>query len=216
VLNCFGGAAGQHACRVADALGMREVLLHPHAGVLSAYGIGLADMRLTREQAVEVPLDEAGIADIGQRFAALEKEGEAELVAQGVARERLSARRRVFLKYAGTDAALDVPWGTAEEMRAAFAGVYRQRFGFAADGRAIIVESIQAEIIGRSDAVAEPALAAGAPRGPEAVPVRAKARVFLDGEWREAPVFHRADLLPGDRIAVPALIVEDHGSVVLE
>src|SRR5690606_14528816 len=137
------------------------------------------------------------------------REGEAALAAQGVPRGRLATRRRAFLKYAGTDTALDVPFGTAAAMRAAFDEVYRQRFGFAADGRAILVETIQAEIIGRSEAVAEPALPGGAPRAPGAIPVQAKARIFLDGDWHEAPVFRRADLLPGDSIAAPALIVED-------
>jgi 5-oxoprolinase (ATP-hydrolysing) len=119
-LQCFGGAGGQHACLVADALGMETVFIHPFAGVLSAYGMGLADQTVIREAAVEAPLQAEGMAGLATRLDALEQAGRAELVRQGAPERGLHAARRLHLRYAGTDSFLPVPFGPHGEVLAAF------------------------------------------------------------------------------------------------
>ncbi|WP_305793722.1 hydantoinase/oxoprolinase family protein, partial [Roseomonas sp. TAS13] len=146
-LQCFGGAGGQHACLVADELGMETVFVHPFAGVLSAYGMGLADASVIREAAVEKPLSPEGMADLAARLDALAEEGRAELLRQGNAAARLSVQRRLHLRYAGTDAFLPVEFGDHEAVLASFTEAHRRRFGFASPERAVIVEACIAEAI---------------------------------------------------------------------
>ena len=171
-LQCFGGAGGQHACRVADALGMNRVFVHPLAGVLSAYGMGLADQSVMREAAVELPLA-AALDAAGATVDALARDAEGELLRQGVGRERLRVHRRVHVRYEGTDSALVVPFGSADEIRAAFEVAYRQRFAFLMPERGLIVEAVSVEAVGQGDAPSEPVVAlqpaqAGAGRGDRA------------------------------------------------
>ncbi|MBZ0250248.1 MAG: 5-oxoprolinase, partial [Burkholderiales bacterium] len=151
-LQCFGGAGGQHACLVADELGMTQVYIHPLAGVLSAYGMGLAQVRALREEAVERPLAEA-IAELGERADRLGAQCAAELEAQGSQVERVE--KRAHLKYQGTDTSLAVALGTAEEMRAGFERLYRARFSFLMPGRDLVAEAVSVEAVGRSDAPEE-------------------------------------------------------------
>src|SRR5690606_24886727 len=127
-LQCFGGAGGQHACLVADALGMTRVFVHPLAGVLSAYGMGLADQIAMRERSLEEPLDEAGLAAARARLAAIGDEARAEVEGQGVDRARVELRPRVHVRYAGTDTALVVPLGDLDAIRRDFDAAYRQRY----------------------------------------------------------------------------------------
>ncbi len=209
-LACFGGAGGQHACLVADELGMEAVFLHPFAGVLSAYGMGLADQGVIREAPVERVLDQAAplLPDI---YARLEAEGRAALAAQGADPAALVATRRLHLRYAGTDAVLVLPEGsTADD----FEALHRARFGFASPGRAVVVESAVVETVFPGDAVAEPALAARpdgqAPTAIDTVPL------FTGGAAHDAPVFERTALLAGDRIAGPALVREANATTVIE
>ncbi len=145
LLNCFGGAGGQHACLVAEALGMNTVLVHPLAGVLSAYGIGLAPVSAQRERTVETPLAE-GLPD--SLLATLEAETRAELVAQGVAATDIAVTRRLHLRYAGADTALMVPATDPETARGAFEAAHRQRFGFVLPERAVQVEAVSVEALG--------------------------------------------------------------------
>jgi 5-oxoprolinase (ATP-hydrolysing) len=161
VLSTFGGAGGQHACAVADALGLTRVLIHPLAGALSAYGIGLADVTAMRETAVEAPLTGDLAARLGDDvLRPLEEAARAELTAHGVAPDAIRVLRRAHLRYDGTDTPIPVPSGTAADMTAAFESAYRRRFSFLMPGKPVIVEavSVEANDSGRpSDQQAAPA-----------------------------------------------------------
>ncbi|MCW8086954.1 hydantoinase B/oxoprolinase family protein [Sabulicella glaciei] len=213
-LTSFGGAGGQHACLVADELGMETVFLHPFAGVLSAYGMGLADQSVIREAAVEQPLAPEAMAGLGERLAALEAEGRAELARQGAEPEALRAEHRLHLRYAGTDAFLPVSMGDHATVLAAFTEAHRARFGFATPERPVIVEAALAEVTMPGEAVREAPLA---PRAPgEAMPELDRVRLFAAGAWHEAPVLDREALRAGDRIPGPALVREAIATIVVE
>ncbi len=169
VLNVFGGAGGQHACAVADALGVSSVLIHPLAGVLSAYGIGLADIVAMREQAVEAPLTGALITELPQILEPLERDARAEVQAEGVPASRISAERRVHLRYEGTDSALVVPEGPLAQMTAAFEAAYTRRFSFLMPGKTILAEAVSVEVTGAAHDADTTAWPAGAQ---DAEPVR--------------------------------------------
>jgi 5-oxoprolinase (ATP-hydrolysing) len=150
-LQSFGGAAGQHACLVADALGMSRVFVHPLAGVLSAYGMGLADQTAMREASLELPLDAAGLAAAHERLALLGQAAKAEVLAQGVAPEKLQLHQRLHIRYQGTDTALVVPLAEAATVQAAFEAAYRQRFAFLMPGRALVIEAVSVEAVGAGE-----------------------------------------------------------------
>ena len=156
LLNVFGGAGGQHACAVADALGMSKVLIHPLAGVLSAYGIGLADIVAMREQAVEAPLTEALIAALPQTLQPLEHDARAEVEAdaEGTRESRITATHRAHLRYDGTDTAVIVPVGSLAEMTAAFEAEYARRFSFLMPDKTIIAEAVSVEVTGAQENLA--------------------------------------------------------------
>ncbi len=211
-LCCFGGAAGQHACLVADALAMTRVFIHPFAGVLSAYGMGLADQTAMREKAVEARLDESGLAQVNEALEILGEEARGELQGQGVEAARVRVLKRVHLKYEGTDTALLVALGTLEEMSAAFEAAYRQQYSFLMPGKALIVEAVSAEAIGASDAVSEAAAASnkGEPVAADTV------RMFTQGRWHATPVYRRDELGAGSRVSGPAIIAETNATTVVE
>ncbi|MEP9400479.1 hydantoinase B/oxoprolinase family protein [Sphingomonas silueang] len=202
-LQCFGGAGGQHACRVAEVLGMRTVLIHPFAGVLSAYGMGLADKAAIRQQSVERPLG-SPLDDI---VAALGAEAARE-VGPG-ARQVVTVR----LRYDGTDTALGVDRADADAMRSAFEGAHRARFGFVSPDRAIVVESVVVEAIVAGEPVTPVPLP---PRGGGLPPPVGHVAVWTGGAEHRTPVHDRADLRPGDRIAGPALIREAIATTMVE
>jgi 5-oxoprolinase (ATP-hydrolysing) len=213
-LTSFGGAGGQHACLVADALGMKTVFIHGLAGVLSAYGMGLADQSAMREQAVEERLDERGAAALAARLDALAAAAAGELRAQGVADARIDVVKRVHLRYEGTDSALVVAFGAIESMQAEFEAAYKRRFSFLMPARALIVEAVSVEALGHSEAPPE-TIAASAPRGGglrafETVPM------FGAGAWHASAVYRRADIRPGDRIDGPAIVAEENATTVVE
>ncbi len=212
-LASFGGAGGQHACLVADALGMTTVFFHPLSGVLSAYGMGLADIRANREHAVEAPLDEKNLAALAPIVAELTEETRAEIAGQGVDAGRIAHVPRLHLRYAGTDTALIVAHGTLDEVRARFETAHRKRFGFIAGEKPVVVEAVSVEAIGKDAQVAEKP-AARARRG-NATPARTT-RFYSDGAWHEAPVYRREDIGPGDAFAGPAIVVEPHQTIVVE
>src|SRR3954451_11266497 len=165
-LQCFGGAGGQHACLVADELGMETVFIHPYAGVLSAYGMGLADQTFMREQAVEVPFAAAEMEGLEALAARLAKEARAALVKQGAEAGRITVRRLLHLRYAGTEAALIVEFGPLEAVVQNFTEAHRSRFGFATPERPITVEAVAVEVTAAGEAVQEehlPRRAAGSP-----------------------------------------------------
>ncbi|MFC4167759.1 hydantoinase B/oxoprolinase family protein [Teichococcus aestuarii] len=213
-LQCFGGAGGQHACLVADELGMETVFIHPFAGVLSAYGMGLADQGVIQEAAIEAPLSPEGMEALAERIAGLEAEGRAALEAQGAEPARLRAEPRLHLRYAGTDSFLPVPFGDHAAVLEAFTEAHRRRFGFATPERPVLVEACVVEVIAPGEAVEEPRLpprAAGeAPAAVDTVPL------FTGGTEHAAPVLDREALRAGDRIAGPALIRERTATTVVE
>jgi 5-oxoprolinase (ATP-hydrolysing) len=211
-LQCFGGAGGQHACRVADALGMERVFAHPLAGVLSAYGMGLADQSAMREAAIELPLAQAH-AMVASRLDALAREAEDELRQQGLARAALHTHRRVHVRYAGTDSALLVPFGSEAEIRAGFEAAYQQRFAFLMRERALVVEAVSVEAVGAGDAPpeAERPLHAAA-----AAPTAQTVRLFSGGRWWDAALVQREQALPSMHIDGPAIIAERNATTVVE
>ncbi len=149
-LCCFGGAGGQHACAVADALGMTTVFLHPLAGVLSAYGMGLADVRVMRERAVELRLADDIAAELERALAALEMEAHEEMRRQGIEVGRVELLRRIHLRYEGTDAALVVPMGDRATIIAGFEAAHRQRYGFIVPDKGHVVEAVSVELVGHT------------------------------------------------------------------
>ena len=213
-LQCFGGAGGQHACLVADELGMETVFIHPFAGVLSAYGMGLADQAVIREAAVEAPFTADAINDLTARLEALVAAGREELARQGADPARLQAARRLHLRYAGTDTFLPVAFGAHQEVLAAFTEAHRRRFGFATPERQVIVEACIAEVTAPGEAVREAALpprAAGdAPKPLDSI------ALFTGGAEHAAPVHDRDALCAGDRIKGPALLREANATTVVE
>jgi 5-oxoprolinase (ATP-hydrolysing) len=213
VLNCFGGAGGQHACLVADALGITRVLIHPLSGVLSAYGIGLASIRATRTKAVLAPLDHQGLTAMAKTREGLEVEARKELASQGVAREATSITAQAHLRYAGTDSSLPIPVASLGSMRARFERAHRKRFGFVSPERDIEIEAVEVEAAGGGEPPKEPDLAVSASGVPEP---EAHTDIFTGEVWLEAPVFLRDSLSPGHRLDGPALIIEDHQTVVIE
>ncbi|HSO41521.1 MAG TPA: hydantoinase B/oxoprolinase family protein, partial [Rhodospirillales bacterium] len=215
VLNCFGGAGGQHACLVADALGMSRVLIHPFAGVLSAYGMGLADIRSLREQAVEAPLEAAALPALAERVDALAEAARAEVEAQGVAADIVSVLRRVHLRYAGTDTALQVAFAGLNEMETAFTRLHRQRFGFVMEGRGLIAEAVSVEAVGATGEGEADLLDLPAQARPAPTPV-AMVRARFDGRWSDVPLHRREVLRPGHVVPGPAIIAEANATTVIE
>jgi 5-oxoprolinase (ATP-hydrolysing) len=177
-LQCFGGAGGQHACLVADALGMTRVLVHPLAGVLSAYGMGLADQNVIREQAVELPLDAAALPTLDEKLDALAHAARAELQRQQLSAAAVRVQRRVHVRYEGSDSALVVLHGDLATITAAFEAAYRQRFAFLMQGKRLIVEAVSVEAVVAGDAPAEPRHAVHPVRD---VPRRETVRMYSGG-----------------------------------
>ena len=217
-LQCFGGAGGQHACLVADALGMQRVLVHPLAGVLSAYGMGLADQTVMREQSVEARLAEEALPAIAAALDALAEAASAELGGSGLPGGSVVVHRRVHVRYEGSDTALVVPFGPLADVVTAFEAAYRQRFAFLLQGKALIVEAVSVEAVVAGEAPVERTLPL---HGKREVPRRETVRMFtvgLDGSpaWHEAALVVREDLRVGDTLHGPAVIAEKNATTVVE
>ncbi|MBE0584842.1 MAG: hydantoinase B/oxoprolinase family protein, partial [Desulfofustis sp.] len=213
-MNCFGGAGGQHACLVADALGMTRIFLHPFAGVLSAYGMGLADITAMREVQIEQVLDGQVLDTIESKSRPLVEAARQEVARQGVAEADIVVLRRVHIRYEGTDTSLAVVAGAVEIMREAFEQAHRQRFGFIARERRLMVEAVSIEAIGAGE-VQDDELIDDGPGDQSFEPI-ARADVFMAGQWQTTPLFDRAGLEPGQAIEGPAIIIEPTGTVVVE
>ncbi|MFF7717448.1 hydantoinase B/oxoprolinase family protein [Streptomyces sp. NPDC007988] len=213
-LTCFGGAGGQHACAVADALGINTVIVPPLAGVLSAYGIGLADATAMREQSVEAELGEDTLVRVRELCDELAGRTRADLRDDAVPDEAISTRARVLIRYAGTDAGMPVPLGTEAGMREAFTAAHRERYAFTMD-KPLVVEAVSVEAVGRAGPHGTVAVeeATGAP-GPGKV--RDTVRVFLDGRRVDAPLLRRKDLSPGDTVEGPAIVAEADATTVVD
>ena len=217
-LCCFGGAGGQHAARVAESLGVRTVLIHPLAGVLSAYGIGVADLRVVRQRSIEARFAADVLPLLAAEFEALTAAALAELRAQGADAHRARCERRARLKVAGTDASLVVDWPPGRELddvRRAFDDSHARHFGFrAVEASALIVEAIELEaILPGADELAAVAPLALADGTPQPLTVR---RVWCGDGWRDTPIYDRAALGVGATLTGPALIIEAHATTVVE
>jgi 5-oxoprolinase (ATP-hydrolysing) len=212
-LQCFGGAGGQHCCRVADALGMERIFLHPLAGVLSAYGMGLADIRSLRETQVEHPLAASDLAEVLARaFLPLMTAVQAEVQGQGVAGDQIQVLAKAYLRYSGTDSSLEVDLGEAEAMRLSFEAAHKQRFGFITPERPVMVEALVVEAVGCTEPLVEPEL----PQSDSHPQPEQQVALWVGGDWQQTPLYLRFHLNPGQRIEGPALIIEPIGTVVLE
>ncbi|MBA3772215.1 MAG: hydantoinase B/oxoprolinase family protein [Ramlibacter sp.] len=212
-LQCFGGAGGQHACLVADALGMSRVFVHPLAGVLSAYGMGLADQSTIREQSIELPLAEHALDTIAAQLEALGAAARADLESQQVAAGAVMVHRRVHVRYEGSDSALVVPFGDLATIASDFEAAYRQRFAFLMQGKGMMVEAVSVEAVVAGDAPAELRHQVHPARD---VRRRETVRMYSGGQWHQAALVVREDLRPGDLIAGPAIIAEKNATTVVE
>ncbi|WP_066949049.1 hydantoinase B/oxoprolinase family protein [Streptomyces lushanensis] len=228
-LTSFGGAGGQHACAVADALGIDTVIVPPLAGVLSAYGIGLADATAMREQSVEAELTEQTLRRVRELCDSLAGRTRAELIADSVPDSAISTRARVLLRYAGTDAALPVALDGVPAMTAAFEGEHRARYAFIMD-KPLVVEAVSVEAVGTSGPHApyRPRPSGSPPpqsppsEHPPSEPPPGEARpyasvsMFSEGRRRGTPLYLREELRPADTVTGPAVIAETDATTVVE
>ncbi len=212
-LCCFGGAGGQHACLVADSLGMDSVFIHPLAGVLSAYGMGLAEVRAMREQTVEEALSYELASRLRQRCGDLAADAMDELAAQDIQRANMRVLPKAHVRYTGTDASLLVDMADRDGLTHNFAEAHRKRFGFVIAGRDLVVEAVSVEVAGVTAAVEDPLQEKAT--GREA-PVLAKHRLWCDGSFQQACFYDRRNLHPGDAVRGPAVIVESVATTVVE
>jgi 5-oxoprolinase (ATP-hydrolysing) len=211
VLNGFGSAAGQHVCLMADTLGMRQVLLHPLSGLLSAFGIGLSSVRASRERSLEVPLDAAGITAAEAQAATMWAEAQNELASQGVAPEALRSKTLVHLRYEATEVALPIALADAASMRRDFEAAHAQRFGFVSPEKHVVIAMVEVEAEGGGDEVARITPPAAIPGAPVS-----RARFYAQGAWHEGDVWRRESLAASQTVSGPAVIVEANQTVVVE
>ncbi|MTH96787.1 hydantoinase B/oxoprolinase family protein [Roseibium sp. RKSG952] len=211
-LTCFGGAGGQAGCRVADSLGMKTVILHPFSGILSAYGMGLADIRADRQKAVVKTLDETLMPELAALRDELAAVTEAELEKQGIDAKDRSTKATAHLRYDGTDTPLPVALGDVTEMRTAFEDAHRKQFGFAYESKPMVVEALEVETFGGGAGLSE--------QNRTLIRIEAEAAkttdMFSDGTWHTANIFKREALRPGMKVTGPALIIEPHATIVVE
>src|SRR4051812_19301511 len=212
-LNCFGGAGGQHACLVADALGMTTVLIHPFSSLLSAYGMGLADIRATRQQAIEEPFGAKSLASLNKIAKRLAKEVSAEVAGQGVPAKTIKGHVRAHIRYAGTDTALVVKAGTLSAMKSAFEKAHKAQFGFVDRKKDLVIEAVSVEAVGGGAKFKEKTLKTTRAKLPS--PAR-RTKFFSDGKWHRATVHTRDQLAPGHKVKGPAIVIEPHQTVVVE
>ncbi len=212
-LQCFGGAGGQHACAVADALGMSKILIHPMAGVLSAYGMGLAAQSLIKELALEKTLQDSLWPELRNTLSELAVQAQTALQNQIIGGGELHTRERVHIRYAGTDSALMVPMGSLQEVKQAFEEAYLRRFAFIMSDKALVVEAVSVEAVLAGEPMPEKLQDLLPSRGR---PAHTSTRMYLNGAWQEAALVRREDMQAGDVLTGPALVVERHATIVIE
>ncbi len=210
-LTTFGGAGGQHACAVADSLAMTRVLAHPLAGVLSAYGMGLAEQTTMRERSVELRLDEDNLRKAALQLDELARQALGEFESQ----DEVRVRRSLQLRYEGTDTALPVSWAALPEMVRAFEAGYRQRFAFLMKDRPLVIESAVVEASKANAALAQDPQAVRAQHQQPALPLT-RCTVYSEGQWRDTPLFQREQLAVGQAIEGPAILVEATATTFVE
>jgi 5-oxoprolinase (ATP-hydrolysing) len=212
LLVAFGGAAGQHACAVARELGMRQVLLHPDAGLLSAYGIGMAPVARHKSQGVYRPYSEQAVQELREVFERLAEEGRGEVLAEGVAAEMIAVHRSLELRYQGQEAALLVAEPDGATYADAFAAGHRQLYGYVYEGRPLEIVAARSEVSGSAADVSIDARPAQRRRPDPS----ATTRTFFDAAWHTCGVFFRGSLVPGDIIVGPAIVCEDSSTAVID
>lgn len=213
VLCCFGGAGGQVACLIADTLGMKKIFLHPYAGVLSAYGMGLADVRAIREGGVEQPLTQALIPELQQLMEYLETQARSEI---NEAHNQVEIVRKINLKYEGTNSILTVNFtNDVVMMQQEFEIEHKSRYGFIQLEKNLIVESASVEVIQKMDTPEEPLIIRTRPlnQAPTSVEI---VRMFSTDKWYNTPVYRREDLQPEDSFNGPAIVIEKISTIVVE
>ncbi|MEO0767960.1 MAG: hydantoinase B/oxoprolinase family protein [Cyanobacteria bacterium J06649_4] len=214
-LCCFGAAGGQHACRLAESLGMETVIIDSYAGVLSAYGMGLADRRVLKEKSMEAELTDAVMPFLTAQVDKLSQAAIDELKASGAADIRVfDAAQQLHIRYAGTDSALGVDFGTLENMRAQFTQRYQQQYGITLPDKPLMVATMAVEAIGKTSAPAKKTY----PYFPKGSALKAVSTVslFSENQWHQAPIFKREDIAFGDLLQGPAIIAEQTGTIVVE
>ncbi|MEM1047976.1 MAG: hydantoinase B/oxoprolinase family protein [Pseudomonadota bacterium] len=211
-LACFGGAGGQHACQIADTLGMRRVLIHPLSGILSAYGMGLADIRASRQQGIVKRLEDGLFEVLRTEEARLTDLAVGELCDQGLEDDRIATTTRLHLRYEGTDTPLPVTFADRNAMVAAFERLHKTQFGFVTRDKPIVVEALEVEAVGGGADIVEPDL----PTTEAAANAAEQTRFYSGGRWHHAGIHERTALRPGHIVTGPALIVEDHQTIVIE
>ncbi|AFZ08278.1 5-oxoprolinase (ATP-hydrolysing) [Oscillatoria nigro-viridis PCC 7112] len=220
-LCCFGGAGGQHACAIADALGMKRVFIHPYAGVLSAYGMGLADVRAIRERAIEQQLNAALLPDLHYILTELEADGKRELNRRGADntedKSEVLVVKKLRLKYQGSDSVLAVNFADKiEVMQAEFEAAHRQRYSFIMPEKPLIVEAVSVEVVERMDVPEASTISPSCGTGILPVQPISTVQMYVAGGWRATPVYQRDDLRSHDCISGPAMIVEATGTNIIE
>ena len=215
ILQCFGGAGGQHACQVADTLGMTKVFVHPFAGVLSAYGMGLADIRAMREQAVEAKLESGALAGLDQQLDVLAADARGELHEQGITDAKIKMLKRLHLRYDGTDTPLIVDFGDVDAIKGQFEEQHKQRYGFVMSEKPLVVEAVAVEAVGETQSLPDAEAKADNTDAvaPDALATRA---VVFDGTSEDTPFYKREDMKPGATVRGPAVIVEPVGTTVID
>ena len=211
-LSCFGGAGGQHACLVADSLGIKQIHLHQYAGVLSAYGIGLADSKTINDLAIESTLNNEIISSLSSGFNELKSDGKKELISQNLNEELFDYFNRVFLRYNGSDSSLAVRFDDYKAMKSSFESTHKARFGFISPEKSLIVESIQVEVSCRSDQFDTEEIQIQTLK----TKTLATNDVFIGGEIQKTIFYNRSDIAPNDLISGPAVIIESTSTIVIE
>ena len=212
-LTCFGGAGGQHACLVADRLGMHTIFIHPFASILSAYGMGLADIRSQRTETFQQVMDASGLEALNEAFARLKTHTSEELLEQGIDESVQTHSATVFLRYQGTDTTLPVSHGAMDKMQQDFEAQHTAQYGFISPDKEIIVESISMESAGGGQDINEPLY----PLTNDVLPAAQNStQIFSAGAWHNTPIYQLDQLLPGHNVPGPAIIIEDNGTVIVE
>ena len=212
-LCCFGGAGGQHACLIADVLGIKRIFIHPYAGVLSAYGIGLADIRILKEKSLEAELKSELLGNLRQVFQELISVAQEELSRQQVTIKNMTIVQKVHLKYSGTDSSLIVDFASLEQMRSQFEQEYQQRYGFRFTDKNLVVETISVELICPTYTPKSRITERQNDRAPQAITT---VKIYTTDAWYETPIYQRETLQPGDIVDSPAIIIEPTGTNIVE
>ncbi|MHA1179636.1 MAG: hydantoinase B/oxoprolinase family protein [Alphaproteobacteria bacterium] len=217
-LNCFGSAGGQHACLIADTLGIEAVLIHPLSGLLSAYGMGLAHIRASRERSIEAPLNADTMRKIENLAFDLGSETTEELLDEGVEHDDIAIQTFVHLRYEGADTALPIPFSEPDIMARDFEMLHRQRFGFISPEKSIFAAAIEVEAAGGGEVaeVARPGTTLESASETASAQVCDTTRFYSSGAWRDAPVYLRKQINPGMKLMGPALLIEPNQTVVIE